>query len=91
MRKYATQTSPTAGPRNNILTGKTFLQIAKHRYGAPAHIVLCCYCLLYQVILTVSLLVGGSAVFSILTGVDRNALCFLFPIGVVSMSRHWYV
>ncbi|KAH8685368.1 putative sodium/proline symporter [Tricladium varicosporioides] len=62
---------------------QTFLQIAKHRYGAPAHIVLSSYSLLYQVITTVSLLVGGSAVFSILTGVNRDALCFLFPIGVI--------
>ncbi|RDW60681.1 sodium symporter [Coleophoma cylindrospora] len=36
-----------------------------------------------QVITTVSLLVGGSAVYSLLTGVNRDALCFLFPIGVV--------
>lgn len=65
---------------------QTFLQIAKHRYGAPAHIVLASYSLLYQVITTVSLLVGGSAVFSILTGVNRDALCFLFPVGVVSFD-----
>ncbi|KAL3420531.1 sodium symporter family protein [Phlyctema vagabunda] len=62
---------------------QTFLQIAKHRYGAPAHITLSCYSLLYQVITTVSLLVGGSAVFNLLTGVNRDALCYLFPIGVV--------
>ncbi|TVY58251.1 putative urea active transporter 1 [Lachnellula cervina] len=47
---------------------QTFLQIAKHRYGAPAHIILSCYSLLYQTITSVSLLVGGSAVIYTLCG-----------------------
>ncbi|KAJ9322339.1 hypothetical protein DTO027B5_4892 [Paecilomyces variotii] len=62
---------------------QTFLQVAKVRYGAPTHILFCCYSQFYQIITAVNLLVGGSAVFSSLTGVNRDALCFLFPIGVV--------
>lgn len=58
-------------------------QVAKVRYGAPTHILFCCYSQFYQIITAVNLLVGGSAVFSSLTGVNRDALCFLFPIGVV--------
>ncbi|KAJ5701941.1 hypothetical protein N7488_009489 [Penicillium malachiteum] len=62
---------------------QTFLQCAKHRYGAPAHILLTCYSLLFQCLSTVALLVGGGAVFNVLTGVNKDALNFLFPIGVV--------
>ncbi|KAJ6008218.1 hypothetical protein N7540_012194 [Penicillium herquei] len=62
---------------------QTFLQCAKYRYGAPAHIVLTCYSLLFQCLTTVALLVGGGAVFNVLTGVNKDALNFLFPIGVV--------
>jgi Na+/proline symporter len=62
---------------------QTFLQVAKVRYGTATHLVFSTYCLVYQVITTVNLLVGGSAVFAAMTGVNRDASCFLFPIGVV--------
>ncbi|TVY46032.1 putative urea active transporter [Lachnellula subtilissima] len=66
---------------------QTFLQIAKHRYGAPAHIILSCYSLLYQTITSVSLLVGGSAVFSILTGVNRDAPAYFWVVTVKSKKK----
>ncbi|KAH8900142.1 putative sodium/proline symporter [Thozetella sp. PMI_491] len=62
---------------------QTFLQLVMVRYGRPAHIVFFVYCLVYQTLVTVNLLVGGSAIFATMTGVNRDASCFLFPIGVV--------
>lgn len=62
---------------------QTFLQVVKVRYGPATHVVFTTYCFVYQIILSVNLLVGGSAVFSAMTGVNRDAACFLFPIGVV--------
>ncbi|KAK5222120.1 hypothetical protein LTR72_006377 [Exophiala xenobiotica] len=62
---------------------QTFLQVVKVRYGTAAHIVFCTYSQVYQLITTVNLLVGGSAAYSAMTGVNRDASCFLFPIGVV--------
>ncbi|PWY83435.1 putative sodium/proline symporter [Aspergillus heteromorphus CBS 117.55] len=62
---------------------QTFLQVAKVRYGTAVHVMFSLYSLVYQLISAVNLLVGGSTVFSVMTGVDRNACCFLFPIGVV--------
>lgn len=61
----------------------TFLEVVKTRYGRGAHITLCCYSLFYQVVTAMNLLVGGSALFGNLTGMNRDAACFLFPIGVV--------
>ncbi|KAI0163656.1 putative sodium/proline symporter [Pestalotiopsis sp. NC0098] len=69
--------------KRNAPGAQTFLQVAKHRYGAAAHIVLTCYSLLFQCLTTVALLVGGGAVFNLLTGANQDALNFLFPIGVV--------
>ncbi|KAJ5703547.1 hypothetical protein N7493_011472 [Penicillium malachiteum] len=68
--------------KRKVPVAQKFLQCAKHRYGAPAHIVLTCHSLLSQCLSTVALLVGG-AVFNVLTGVNKDALNFLFQIGVV--------
>lgn len=62
---------------------QTFLQVAKVRYGTAVHLIFSFYSFIYQVITTVNLLVGGSAVYATMTGVNRDASCFLFPIGVV--------
>lgn len=62
---------------------QTFLQVVKVRYGKAVHLIFCTYCMVYQLVTTVNLLVGGSAVFSTMTGINRDAACFLFPIGVV--------
>ncbi|KAL4864552.1 hypothetical protein BDV12DRAFT_200977 [Aspergillus spectabilis] len=45
----------------------TFLKLVKHRYGAPGHIVLAVYFLIYQIFISVNLLVGGAAVFHLTT------------------------
>ena len=61
----------------------TFLEVARARYGNAAHITLACYSLFYQVIAAVNVLVEVSTVFAILTGMNRDAACFLFPLGVM--------
>lgn len=61
----------------------TFLEVVHARYGPPAHIVLMCYSLFFQVFTSVNLLVGGSGLFSTVTGINRDAACFLFPIAVM--------
>ncbi|KAL4793132.1 hypothetical protein BDV19DRAFT_380416 [Aspergillus venezuelensis] len=60
----------------------TFLELVKHRYGAPGHIVLAIYSLIYQIFISVNLLVGGASVFHITTGMHQAAVCFFFPLGV---------
>ncbi|KAK7416716.1 hypothetical protein QQX98_005042 [Neonectria punicea] len=60
----------------------TFLELVKHRYGAPGHIVLAVYSLIYQIFIAVNLLVGGAEVFHLVTGMNKIAVCFLFPLGV---------
>lgn len=61
----------------------TFLEVVKKRYGPAGHITLMCYSLIFQIFTTVNLLVGGSTVYSSMTGMNRDAACFLFPIGVL--------
>ncbi|KAI0595332.1 Sodium:solute symporter family-domain-containing protein [Biscogniauxia sp. FL1348] len=61
----------------------TFLEVVKTRYGSSAHILLLCYSLFYQIFTSVNLLVGGSTLYSAVTGMSRDAACFLFPIGVI--------
>lgn len=61
----------------------TFLEVVRARYGPPAHIVLMCYSLFFQIFNAVNLLVGGSTLFATLTGMNRDAACLLFPIGVL--------
>ncbi|ROW06181.1 hypothetical protein VMCG_04700 [Cytospora schulzeri] len=61
----------------------TFLEVVRTRYGASAHIVLMCYSLFYQIITSVNLLVGGSTIFVAITGMNSDAACFLFPVGVL--------
>lgn len=61
----------------------TFLEVVKKRYGPAGHITLMCYSLIFQIFTTVNLLVGGSTLYSSMTGMNRDAACFLFPIGVL--------
>ncbi|KAK7418510.1 hypothetical protein QQZ08_011220 [Neonectria magnoliae] len=62
---------------------QTYLQVVKVRYGKAVHLLFTSYSLIYQIITAVNLLVGGSAVYASITGVNRDAVCFLFPVGVV--------
>ncbi|KAL2689029.1 hypothetical protein Neosp_003080 [[Neocosmospora] mangrovei] len=42
-----------------------------------------CYSLFFQVFTSVNLLVGGSGLFATITGINRDAACFLFPLAVM--------
>lgn len=78
------ETSPTAIElKRKAPRAHTFLEVVKKRYGPPGHITLMCYSLIFQIFTTVNLLVGGSTLYSSMTGMNRDAACFLFPIGVL--------
>lgn len=61
----------------------TFLEVARIRYGAGGHIIFIIYSTIYAIINCVNILVGGSAVFTALTGMNVIAGIWLLPIGVV--------
>lgn len=64
-------------------TCHTFLEIIHARWGRSTHIVFICFALLTNVVITSLLILGGSAVTSALTGIDRNLASFLIPLGVI--------
>lgn len=61
----------------------TFFEISRIRYGKAGHIVFMAYSTLYCTINCVNILIGGSAVFSIMTGMNQIAAIFLLPCGIV--------
>jgi len=61
----------------------TFLEVARIRYGKAGHIIFIIYSTIYAIINCVNILVGGSAVFTALTGMNVVAGVWLLPIGVV--------
>lgn len=64
----------------------TFLEIAKIRYGSYGHCIQIIYSTMYQIINCVNILVGGSAVFTALTGMNTIAAVWTIPIGVVNLT-----
>ncbi|KAK3111606.1 hypothetical protein LTR53_012968 [Teratosphaeriaceae sp. CCFEE 6253] len=61
----------------------TFLELARIRYGKAGHLVFIVYSTIYAIINCVNILVGGSAVFTALSGMDVVAGVWLLPVGVV--------
>lgn len=61
----------------------TFFEVARIRYGRAGHIVFITYSTIYCIINCVNILIGGSAVFAALTGMNQIAAIFLLPIGIV--------
>lgn len=61
----------------------TFQEAVRVRYGKPAHVTMCCYSFIQQLFYTSNLLINGSAVFSSITGVNREAACILLPFFVI--------
>ncbi|KAH7324689.1 urea active transporter [Stachybotrys elegans] len=61
----------------------TVLEVIRARYGRITHCVYICFCLFTNILVTLMLVVGGSAVVTSLTGMATEAACFLIPIGVV--------
>ena len=64
----------------------TFLEITKIRYGKTGHCVQILYSTLFQIINCVNILVGGSAVFTALTGMNDLAAVWLLPVGVSAIA-----
>ncbi|KAG9504980.1 hypothetical protein J7337_001946 [Fusarium musae] len=61
----------------------TFFEVSRVRYGRGGHIVFMAYSTLYCIINCVNILIGGSAVFSAMTGMSQIAAIFLLPCGIV--------
>lgn len=61
----------------------TVLEVIRARYGRTTHFVFICFGLFTNILVTLMLVVGGSAVVTSLTGMSTEAACFLLPLGVV--------
>ncbi|OJJ80832.1 sodium:solute symporter family protein [Aspergillus glaucus CBS 516.65] len=64
----------------------TFLEVVRTRYGYLGHIVLMCYSLFFQIFTSVNLLVGGSTIFTTMTGMSSEAACFLVPAFIMTYT-----
>ncbi|ELQ34842.1 urea active transporter [Pyricularia oryzae Y34] len=51
--------------------------------GRVTHCVYICFCLFTNILVTLMLIVGGSAVMTSLTGMSTEGACFLIPLSVV--------
>ncbi|KDQ52421.1 hypothetical protein JAAARDRAFT_138754 [Jaapia argillacea MUCL 33604] len=60
----------------------TFLEIVKARFGTAAHLLFTFYAFLCILVVCGSLLLGGAATVTALTGMPTIAACFLLPIGI---------
>ncbi|KAG5355040.1 Urea active transporter [Yarrowia sp. B02] len=61
----------------------TYLEVVKMRFGPAGHIVFMCFGLATNILVTLMLLTGGSAVVKDLTGMNVVAACLLLPLGVI--------
>lgn len=64
----------------------TFLEVIKARYGTFCHIVFMVFGLVTNVLVSLMLIVGGSATVSALTGMHTIAAIYLLPVGVVAYT-----
>lgn len=64
----------------------TFLEIIRARYGTVAHIVFLVFGLATNILVSVEMIIGGSATVNALTGMDTIAAIFLLPVGVVAYT-----
>ncbi|KAK0430488.1 Na+/solute symporter [Armillaria borealis] len=60
----------------------TFLEIVRARFGTGPHILFTFYAFTCIMIVCGSLLLGGAATVTALTGMNTMAACFLLPIGI---------
>ncbi|KAK8061685.1 hypothetical protein PG994_008051 [Apiospora phragmitis] len=63
--------------------GHTFLEVIRARYGTVAHVVFMVFGLATNILVSLMLIVGGSATVSALTGMHTVAAIYLLPLGVV--------
>ncbi|ROV87240.1 hypothetical protein VMCG_10761 [Cytospora schulzeri] len=64
----------------------TFLEVIKARYGTVAHVVFMVFGLVTNILVSLMLIVGGSATISALTGMNTIAAIYLLPVGVVAYT-----
>ncbi|KAL2166116.1 hypothetical protein VTG60DRAFT_3277 [Thermothelomyces hinnuleus] len=64
----------------------TYLEIIKARYGTFAHIVFLVFGLVTNILVSLMLIVGGSATVNALTGMHTIAAIYLLPVGVVAYT-----
>ncbi|KAL2022933.1 hypothetical protein VTK56DRAFT_4148 [Thermocarpiscus australiensis] len=64
----------------------TYLEIVKARYGTFTHIVFLVFGLATNVLVSLMLIVGGSATVNALTGMHTIAAIYLLPVGVVAYT-----
>lgn len=64
----------------------TYLELIRARYGTGAHITYLVFATFTNILVTLMLLTGGSAVVNYLTGIPTAAACFLIPIPVISFT-----
>lgn len=65
----------------------TFLEVIKARYGTVAHIIFMVFGLVTNILVSLMLIVGGSATVNALTGMHTIAAIYLLPVGVVGMQE----
>jgi len=58
----------------------TFMEIVKARFGTTTHIVMICFALTTNIIVTSMLLLGGASTIEDLTGMSKLTAAFLIPI-----------
>lgn len=64
----------------------TFLEVIKARYGTAAHVVFMVFGLVTNILVSLMLIVAGSATISALTGMNTIAAIYLLPVGVVAYT-----
>ncbi|KXX80293.1 putative urea active transporter 1 [Madurella mycetomatis] len=64
----------------------TYLEIIKARYGTFAHMVFLVFGLATNILVSLMLIVGGSATVNALTGMHTIAAIYLLPVGVVAYT-----
>ncbi|PSR80146.1 urea transporter [Coniella lustricola] len=64
----------------------TFLEVIKARFGTLPHIVFMVFGLMTNILVSLMLIVGGSATVNALTGMNTVAAIYLLPVGVVAYT-----
>ncbi|KAI1478293.1 Na+/solute symporter [Daldinia eschscholtzii] len=64
----------------------TFLEVIKARYGTIPHIVFMVFGLVTNILVSLMLVVGGSATVNALTGMHTIAAIYLLPVGVIAYT-----
>ncbi|KAI1263741.1 Na+/solute symporter [Xylariaceae sp. FL1019] len=64
----------------------TFLEVIRARYGTIPHLVFMIFGLVTNILVSLMLVVGGSATVNALTGMHEIAAIYLLPVGVVAYT-----